>query len=408
MARMTPEQATQLDHTSTRDHAAAIDAVLSQHMDEDGRRFDDGPADKPKETQEARGDAPDQIDEEHRSSRRKRGGQQDREADDAPDDASDDFEADGQPDEELSDDPEEVEGAADDEPDDTDDEEPFRTLADVADALEQPLDEVLANLTHEVTVNGEKVAVNLAEMSHGYMRDADYRRKTGELSEQRRMLDDRRAKHAQQEKDALAVQQQLMQVAQQAVIGSVDQQALAKLKATDPAAFIVQRDEIQRRVGALRNATQQIAKRLEQAQKEQESSDKEELSRYIQDQRDALDSATGGFSEDRRQALRSFLTEERGFADDEVGSILDHRLILIVSDLMDARARLSEFEGGDPEAKRQPEKAGRRLRRKKTAQQGRKRQSESRRSRARQAAQEKARKSGDHRDAAAAIELMDL
>jgi len=41
---------------------------------------------------------------------------------------------------------------------------------------------------HQVTVNGEKIDVNLDELKAGYQKDADYRRKTEELAIEKRQL----------------------------------------------------------------------------------------------------------------------------------------------------------------------------------------------------------------------------
>ena len=56
---------------------------------------------------------------------------------------------------------------------------------------------------YEIKVNGKPVEVTLDELMSGYQRDADYRRKTMELADERRLLEEE-VNRAKSESDAVA------------------------------------------------------------------------------------------------------------------------------------------------------------------------------------------------------------
>ena len=62
----------------------------------------------------------------------------------------------------------------------------MKTLDELASALEVPIEELKESITHTFKAADEEMTVTLAELEKGYQKDADYRRQTGKLAEDRR------------------------------------------------------------------------------------------------------------------------------------------------------------------------------------------------------------------------------
>lgn len=123
--------------------------------------------------------------------------------------------------------------------------------------------------SYTVKVDGEEVTVTEDELLRGYSRTQDYTRKTMELAEARKALEpELQALRQEREQYAELLPKLAQQVQQQ-----WENPALQELRETDPARYLLIRDELQQQASAIQ-AEQQ---RIEQAQREE--SDKERKAR---------------------------------------------------------------------------------------------------------------------------------
>ena len=269
--------------------------------------------------------------------------------------AVDEAEVEQPADEPIDDDTEQVAGdtevdqtqSADEQPaTDTEETSAIETLSELAEALELPIEELTQQLTHTFRAADEDVTVTLEELTKGYQKDADYRRSTGKLAEERRQLE------AQHTARMTAFEQENALMAQQlnAVEGLFLQQlespelnANSDLRKRDPAEWTARREEIGNTIGQLRQARQMAAQRYQQFQQNAllEMRDREMT---------ALTDRLPEFGEKERTATRDAITS-LGYTPDEISNIFDHRLILGALELSALRAEVKQLRDEKAKAK---------------------------------------------------------
>lgn len=124
-----------------------------------------------------------------------------------------------------------------------------------------------ANLKTTITLDGEQVEVSVAELRQGYQREADYRRKTGELAQRTRQLEveeKQRLEHiaslGQQAQATAAALEQVVQAAEAGVQQQYQHVDWQRLRHEQPAEYSAMWTEYQQamaNVGGLRQHVQQ-------------------------------------------------------------------------------------------------------------------------------------------------------
>jgi len=201
----------------------------------------------------------------------------------------------------------------------------IQTLSELAAALEIPIEELTGQLTHTFRAADEDVTVTLAELTAGYQKDADYRRGTSKLAEERRDLEANHQIRMQQfEQENAAVAQQL-----NAIEGLFTQQlndpALNELRSTNQAEWLARREEIGQQVGVIRQVRQQAAQRYSEFLNENLRQTKEREMGSLRERMPDFDEGKAAIA---RQTMQSL-----GYADQEIASIFDHRVVLGVLEL---------------------------------------------------------------------------
>jgi len=247
----------------------------------------------------------------------------------AASDDSDEDTQDGDTDEDLA------ESAGDEAPDDEAETNTIQTLAEFAEALEVPLDELKASVKHTFNAAGEEVTVTLAELEAGYQKDADYRRSTAKLAEARQQAEIQYQQRSQQYEAQNHFLAQTMGAAEQLVAAELNDPRLAELRESDPAEWTARRDEIGQRLAYLRNARQQAAQAYEQytqqAQVQMRSLEEAALLEKLPD-----------FGKQHRDTAKAVMAE-MGFRQDEISNVMDHRLILGVLELANLRKEVASL-----------------------------------------------------------------
>lgn len=246
--------------------------------------------------------------------------------------ASDDSDEDTQP----SDTDEDLAASADPDaqPDDAETGE-IQSLAEFAEALEMSVDDFKEAITHTFRAADEEVTVTLAELEKGYQKDADYRRSTAKLAQERQA-----AEHGfMQRHQAYEAQNHFlansMQIAENIVAAELNDPRLAELRERDPAEWTARRDEIGQRLAGLRQARTQAAQQYEQFI----TASKQQLrGKELQ----ALSEKMPDFGKEHRDKARETMSD-MGFAPQEISEVMDHRLILGVIELADLRAEVAEL-----------------------------------------------------------------
>ena len=191
--------------------------------------------------------------------------------------------------------------------------------------------EKLEDSTYKVKVAGQELDVTLDELRNGYSRDADYRQKTEELSNQRKNFQSESEKQRQDYSQKLNELNQKLSAAQVDLNAEINSADLDKLYDEDP----TEAARVERKLKKKQDALNQS---LQQAQAEQ----KEQFSSFLQDQQRKLVSKMPEFSDPAKASnlkanMKSTLNNY-GFNDQEVAQVYDHRIVMLVNDAMKYRS----------------------------------------------------------------------
>ena len=184
--------------------------------------------------------------------------------------------------------------------------------------------------TYKVKVAGQELDVTLDELKNGYSRDADYRRKTEELSYDKKQFMSESEKQRQNYSSKLNEANQLLSVAQQQLQTEINSSDLERLYEEDPT-------EAARIEHRLRRKQEKLNSAMAKTQSEQ----KKQFDGYLTDQKKKLTLKMPEFSDPTKasklaSSMKSTLTNY-GFNDQEINQVYDHRIVVLVNDAMKYR-----------------------------------------------------------------------
>ena len=180
---------------------------------------------------------------------------------------------------------------------------------------------------HKVKVAGQEFEVTLDELRNGYQRDADYRRKTEELSNDKKNFHSQSEKQRQDYSQKLNEMNQLLSNAQQELNTEMNSADLEALYEEDPT-------EAARIEHRLRKKQEKLNMAMQKTQSEQ----KQQFDGYLQTEKTKLvnnipDFADPGKASTLKNNMRSHLAKY-GFNDSEIAQVYDHRILMLVNDAM--------------------------------------------------------------------------
>ena len=184
--------------------------------------------------------------------------------------------------------------------------------------------------TFTVKVAGQELKVTLDELKKGYSRDADYRRKTEELSFEKKQFMSEADQQRQDYSKRLSELNQILAFTQQQLNSEINNVDLNKLYEEDP----VEATKVERQIRLKKEKMMEAANKLQQEQQRQ-------LSSYVQEQQKILAEKMPEFNDAQKASttknnLRNFLNSY-GFKDAEIGQIYDHRIVMLVNDALKYR-----------------------------------------------------------------------
>lgn len=184
-----------------------------------------------------------------------------------------------------------------------------------------------------VKIDGKSVEVKLSELKNGYQRQADYTRKTQEVSEVKRAAEAEFTK-AQQERQTYAQNLQRLQIQTEAFLQqqqATDWQALLE---SDPVEYLKQQRIAQEQHAKLNHIHQEQQRVQQQDAYEAQA----RHAQHLQDQREQLLAKIPAWKDEakaktEKAALRDFLLNE-GYDDETVGNLDDSRAVVIARKAM--------------------------------------------------------------------------
>ena len=180
--------------------------------------------------------------------------------------------------------------------------------------------------TFTVKVDGKEVSVTLDELQKGYSRTQDYTRKTQQIAEVR--------KQAEQETQAVRAEReqyaQLLGALQTQLQTSEPQVDLERLYHEDPIEWVRQKEvmrERQEKLGAIQSEQQRL---YQVSQYEQQRA----MEAQLASQQEALLAALPDWKDPKKAKAEKALVIESakaaGFTEDDLKSVYDHRLVLLL------------------------------------------------------------------------------
>ena len=185
--------------------------------------------------------------------------------------------------------------------------------------------------SYTVKVNGQELDVTLDELRNGYSRDADYRQKTEELSNQRKNFQSESEKQRLDYSQKLNKVNELMSAAQQELNTEKNSVDLEQMYEDDPT-------EAMRIEHRLRRKQEKLNSAIAQTQAEQ----KTQFDGFLQEQKRLLETKMPEFTDPVKasslKATMKSTLNNYGFNDQEVAQVYDHRIVMLVNDAMKYRS----------------------------------------------------------------------
>ena len=209
----------------------------------------------------------------------------------------------------------------------TEEAKPETESSEITETEQTESQEIQEPSLHRVKVQGQELEVSLDELKSGYSRDSDYRQKTHALAEERRMLDEQKTSLSQSYDGKLKELTDLIGAAE-SYIGQSSKEDLQKMYEEDPtqAAKI---DFQQRQQRESFNKLKQQAEVVKLQQYNQYLDEQKRLAATkIPEYSDPVKGVT--FKNQMKNTL-----SEYGFNDQEIGSLADHRFLMVLRDAME-------------------------------------------------------------------------
>ena len=206
--------------------------------------------------------------------------------------------------------------------DDFEETEETETLDDEQDEIEEQNEPQL----YAVKINGEDVEVTIDELQSSYSRQADYTRKTQELAQQRKTVEEQQSEVAKNE----AIYKELLPKMEAALSESLgDEPDWETLYSNDPIGYVRERDlwnEKQQKLQAVQAEQTRLqeedqVKQQEQIQKYMQYGEKQILN-HVPEWKDKT------IQQEEKLAIRDHAINDLGFTAEEINQVYDYRLLM--------------------------------------------------------------------------------
>ena len=189
---------------------------------------------------------------------------------------------------------------------------------------------------YAVTVNGKEHEVSLDELLNGYSRQSDYTRKTQELSSEKKEMEELHKAYTSEIQQIQAERQQYMENLEHIIESSSGETSQftsldwQDLKDSDPIGYVTKREELresQEKVQHLKNQRESA--------RQKHAADAEGMRKTLMtEEHGKLVSALPEWGDPKKQAklasdIKSYGLSQ-GFTDEELGSLIDHRSVLVL------------------------------------------------------------------------------
>tara|TARA_R100001443_G_scaffold32033_2_gene46190 strand:+ start:4621 stop:5655 length:1035 start_codon:yes stop_codon:yes gene_type:complete len=197
---------------------------------------------------------------------------------------------------------------------------------------EEPLES--SEELYKIKVGDQDLEVTLDELKNGYSRQQDYTRKTKKLSEDRTQVDDLQKSLTRQNEEAKIRRDQYekqLEVLSQHLKTTENTVDLDRLYQEDPAEYVRQKAEIDRRKEMMEATRQEQQRVMAEKQKEHEKT----YNAYLEKERKLLAEKLPIYGDkDKGPTFVKNLTDYAksiGYTDQEISMLVDHRAVLMLA-----------------------------------------------------------------------------
>ena len=205
--------------------------------------------------------------------------------------------------------------------------EEVEVAEEATDDAEQDIDESPEEPSYTVKVDGSELTVTLDELLRGYQREADYTRKTSELSLEKSKYNDLMQQSQSEINNKLSKLTDLTTVAQQELQREYSNIDFEKLYEEDPT-----------EAARLEHKMRKRAENLSMIQEETKANQQQEFQKYLQEQQHKVATLVPEFNDPNKAGklksdMRQYLSR-LGYGDQEINSVYDARQVLLIRDAM--------------------------------------------------------------------------
>jgi len=240
----------------------------------------------------------------------------------------------------------------------------YQTVDDLAQALDMPLEDFMANIKGKVKINGQEQEVTLSDLKNGYQMESDYRQKTAAHAEKVRAFEQESTQQSEQIQSSLAQVNVLLTNAEQELVNEYNAVNWDELRDTDREEYLIKESEFNKRNQKLQTQKQQAYEETQRLAQEQEIKNQQahqetlqrEYTLMLDNNPEWQDEAV--FKKDQAE-IQTYLTS-KGFNETEINQLVDHRIVGILRDALKAQADISKVEIAKKKVKKLPKvlKAG--------------------------------------------------
>lgn len=181
---------------------------------------------------------------------------------------------------------------------------------------------------YTVKVDGKEVDVTLDELQSGYLKDSDYRKKTGEIAEQRRAIEEQ-AQAIQYERNQYAQALGQMQTEAEQQLDQYKQIDWNRLREDDPMLFMQRRDEQRELEKGIEDGHKQQQHLAQQAQTYRV----QRFNHNMETGKEKLLSVMPDWDDATSKSVREYGLGE-GFTSEELSTLTDHRSMIMLRKAM--------------------------------------------------------------------------
>lgn len=214
----------------------------------------------------------------------------------------------------------------------------FESIEELAEATGMTMEEFMDSIKGKVKINGVEQEVTLSDLKNGYQMESDYRRKTADLSEQRKAFEKEREEITQELSQKYQEATQVTDFLEQQLMGEYNSIDWNSIRHENPAEFAALKQEYNERYQQIQELKSSAAEQLTQQRQAQLIKEQEAMSAMLAEQSQRLAEVIPEFGDPEKAKtlkaeMRDFL-KQNGFEDVEIGQVVDHRQVLLIRDAM--------------------------------------------------------------------------